>query len=141
MPPYLHATPESGRHFVQHQQEGPVLMLNLLRFRVQADYTASPELAPETPISGKEAYRTYMACVQPLLEKVGSQLLFSGKGGNQLIGPEAEQWDLVLLVQHPSVADFLSFANDADYLAIAGHRTAALMDSRLLPIQPFQVFA
>ncbi len=33
-----------------------------------------------------------------------------------------------------SVADFMAFASDAEYLAGIGHRTAALEDSRLLPL-------
>lgn len=41
-------------------------MLNLLRFRAAADYSASPELAPETPISGAEAYCRYIAHAMPI---------------------------------------------------------------------------
>lgn len=42
--------------------------------------------------------------------------------------------DLVLLVRHRNVRTFLSFADDVDYLAGVGHRTAALADSRLVPL-------
>ena len=34
------------------QTAGNVVMLNLLRFREVADYSAYPDLAPPTPISG-----------------------------------------------------------------------------------------
>jgi hypothetical protein len=37
-------------------------------------------------------------------------------------------------VQQRSVADFMAFASDKEYLAGVGHRTAALEDSRLLPL-------
>jgi len=40
----------------------------------------------------------------------------------------------VLLVEHPSVEKFLEFAKNENYLKTAGHRTAALEDSRLLPM-------
>ena len=53
---HLDATPESGRAFVQRDLDGPVVMLNLLRFRALADYSASPHLQPEAPISGEAAY-------------------------------------------------------------------------------------
>ena len=43
---YLEPTQSAGRLFVQRGLEGPVLMLNLLRFREVADYTAHPGLAP-----------------------------------------------------------------------------------------------
>lgn len=110
-------------------------MLNLLRFREQADYTAFPDLDPGRAISGKEAYQLYIDHTLPFLREVGAEVIFSGQGGHLLIGPEAEQWDTVLLVRHQSKEAFLGFANNKGYLAGAGHRTAALADSRLLPIQ------
>ncbi len=110
-------------------------MLNLLRFREVADYSESPELAPDGEISGAEAYERYADAVMPLLERAGSELLYRGDGGPSLIGPAEERWDLVLLVKHASISEFMSFATDEDYLAIAGHRTAALEDSRLVPLQ------
>ncbi|MEM7468478.1 MAG: DUF1330 domain-containing protein, partial [Pseudomonadota bacterium] len=99
-----------------------------------ADYTATPELAPEGPISGREAYDLYSAHTLPFLEASGGEVLFSGDSKNFLIGPLDEQWDHVLLVKHQSSQTFMSFAQNQDYLAGIGHRTAALADSRLLPI-------
>ena len=42
---YLTVTDEAGRAFFMRNIKGPVVMLNLLRFRETADYSASPELA------------------------------------------------------------------------------------------------
>lgn len=131
---YIEPTPESGAAFAARGIEGEVVMLNLLRFRKIADYSASPELAPEEPVSGREAYSRYMEKTAPILAKFGGSLLFSGEGGNYVIGPADERWDLVLLVRQRSVADFMAFASLPEYRAIMGHRTAALEDSRLLPI-------
>jgi hypothetical protein len=39
-----------------------------------------------------------------------------------------------LLVRQSSIAAFLAFASNKDYLHGIGHRTAALEDSRLLPL-------
>jgi hypothetical protein len=39
-----------------------------------------------------------------------------------------------MLVRQSSVQSFVAFAQDAGYLAGLGHRTAALADSRLLPL-------
>lgn len=132
---YLDATQEAGKNFVQRGIEGPVTMLNLLRFRKVADYSHAPTLDPGEAISGQAAYQLYMKHTLPFLEEAGGEVLFNGKGGSFLIGPEAEQWDLVLLVRHQSTAAFLAFATNEGYLAIAGHRKAALSDSRLLPIE------
>lgn len=133
---YLEPTRENGRALMARQLEGPVVMLNLLRFREQADYSAHPALAPEAPISGEEAYRRYMVHTQPFLEASGGEVLFSGAGGIPLIGPIEERWDHVLLVRQRSVEAFMAFASDAGYLAGIGHRIAALEDSRLIPLAP-----
>ncbi len=108
-------------------------MLNMLRFRVEADYSQSKALDPGKIISGREAYKLYMNATAPLLDKAGGQVVYFGSSRGFLIGPEDEQWDTILLVKYPSVEVFIRFAQDKDYLKTAGHRAAALEDSRLLP--------
>jgi uncharacterized protein (DUF1330 family) len=135
MQSYLEPTQASGRDFVQRGIEGRVVMLNLLRYRAIADYSTSPELAPASPISGEAAYRIYMQHTMPHLERSGGKVLFFGRGGAFLVGPESERWDAALLVQQDSVSAFLAFASNPEYMAGLGHRTAALEDSRLLPLQ------
>jgi uncharacterized protein (DUF1330 family) len=138
---YLEPSQEAGRAFISRQIKGNVVMLNLLRFREVANYSATPELAPLEPISGEEAYRRYTEHTMPFLREAGGELLFLGNGGNFLIGPPDEQWDLVMLVRHRDVDTFLAFATNEKYLAGLGHRTAALDDSRLLPLieSPYRV--
>ncbi|MEK7951204.1 DUF1330 domain-containing protein [Luteolibacter soli] len=131
---YLEPTQESGRAFFSRQISGSVVMLNLLRFRAIADYSAAPDLAPASPITGEEAYRLYMEHTLPHLEKSGGEIVFFGRGGEFLIGPSEERWDAVMLVRQSSMASFLEFASNEAYLAGMGHRVAALEDSRLLPI-------
>jgi uncharacterized protein (DUF1330 family) len=135
MPTYLEPTQESGRAFLARKITGKVIMLNLLRFRAVADYSAFPELAPDSPISGEAAYRLYMSHTMPHLEKSGGKLILYGRGGNFLIGPSDERWDAAMLIEQSSAAAFMEFASNAEYLAGIGHRTAALEDSRLLPLE------
>src|SRR5436305_12724436 len=131
---HLEPTQESGRALMLRRIEGGVVMLNLLRCREVADYSAFPELAPEAPVSGEEAYRLYMEHTLPFLRASGGEVIFQGEGGPFLIGPMSERWDAVLLVRQRSVADFIAFASDRAYMAGLGHRAAALADSRLLPL-------
>ena len=131
---FLEPTQEQGMHFVQNARDGPVTMLNLLRFREEADYSAHPELAPDEPITGREAYRRYVKHTLPFLSGEGGDLQFLGEGGSYLIGPLDERWDVVMLVRHASLDAFIAMANNHEYLAGIGHRVAALGDSRLLPI-------
>ncbi|MDF1695551.1 MAG: DUF1330 domain-containing protein [Saprospiraceae bacterium] len=131
---YIKVTEEAGKRFFSRPHTSPVVMLNLLKFRQVADYSSLPLLKPEKEISGKSAYRKYSNAVLPMLVKIGSEVIFSGSAKEFLIGPNEEEWDYVLLVKHQSVSEFLKFATNEQYLAIEGHRTAALDDSRLLPI-------
>ena len=133
-PNYLEPTQDQARAFFARGITGPVAMLNLLRFRAVADYSRAPELAPATPISGAAAYQRYIDHTRPFLVASGGEVLFLGTGGPYFIGPDAERWDAVLLVRQRTVADFLAFAANEAYLSGLGHRTAALEDSRLLPL-------
>ena len=133
-PSYLEPTQESGRDFMMRGIEGEVVMLNLLRFRDVADYSATPDLEPDAPISGTEAYELYIEHTLPHLRESGGDVEFVGEGGSFLIGPSDERWDMVLLVRHRSVQTFMSFASNEAYLGGMGHRVAAISDSRLLPI-------
>ncbi len=132
---FVEVSQEAGKQFyLEYIGKGPVVMLNLLKFKEKADYTDLDHLKPAEEISGKDAYNLYMKYTKPLIEKVGSRVLFYGAANAFLIGPTTETWDVVLLVEHPSVEAFMAFAQNKEYKKTLGHRTAALEDSRLLPI-------
>lgn len=137
-PTYLDVTEAAGRDFMMRGLSGPVVMLNLLRFRERADYQADPQLAPADPISGRDAFMRYIEHTLPFLEASGGDLMFLGDGGPWLIGPPGERWDAAMLVRQSSVEAFIAWNSDAAYLAGIGHRTAAIKDSRLLPLAPVQ---
>lgn len=132
---HIGVKPEIGKKFyLDYKDKGKIVMLNLLKYRTKADYTNFENLKPEKEISGEEAYELYMKHTLPELIKAGGKVLFFGKSKHFLIGPENEDWDVVLLVEHESVDTFLAFTKNEDYLKTAGHRNAALENSRLLPI-------
>jgi len=108
---------------------GPIVMLNLLRYREKAQYKNSDF---DSNCSGAEAYQRYGAAVFPLMQKVGATVVYRGKAKNIFIGPENEEWDEVLLVKYPSFQAFLKMTTDPKYLTIVVHREAALADSRLI---------
>jgi hypothetical protein len=131
---HLEPSDANARRLFERGIEGPVTMLNLLRFREEADYTDFPLLAPASPISGRDAYDLYVRHTMPFLDATGGSLEFIGVGGHYFIGPADERWDLVMLITQASVSDFFAFAADPEYMAGMGHRAAALEDSRLLPV-------
>lgn len=138
--PWLSPTDTTAKALIARGLDSPVVMLNLLKFRKIADYShapeLAPELAPEAPITGAQAYARYTAAITPLLCASGGAVLFSGTGGDWFIGPDGEGWDHVLLVRQASVGAFLAFAQNPAAQAAGKHRTAALADSRLLPLTP-----
>jgi uncharacterized protein (DUF1330 family) len=95
----------------------PVVMVNLLRLR---------------PDDGAEAYGRYAQAVVPHLERVGARVVFAAAAQGSVIGPVAPEWDLVIGVEYPSRAAFLSMVGDPDYLEVHELREAALADSRLI---------
>jgi len=63
--PSIDPTADQVRAFRDAGPDGPVVMLNLLKFRDQANY---PAASPHAPCSGAEAYRRYQTA---FVEAVG----------------------------------------------------------------------
>ncbi len=133
---HTHVNPDAARALFADPPEGPVVMLNLLRFAEVADYTDHPDLAPNEPISGRRAYAIYSEHTLPRLAEVGASVELVGEAAAALIGPADERWDTALLVRYPSVQAFREMTSTEGYIAIVGHRYAALADSRLVPLRP-----
>ena len=110
---------------------GPIVMLNLLRFKDRADGIDAAD-----GISGREAYERYGAGVGPHLAAAGGEILFMAECAAGVIGPEDEDWDVMVLVRYPSRQAFLGMIADPGYQAVHRHRAAALEDSRLVCCEP-----
>ena len=113
----------------------PVVMLNLLRFHDQAAYADTDQAEP---CSGREAYKRYSQTSLQTIAAVGGRVIFGGKAHEALIAPQGEGWHQAFLVQYPSPAAFRAMMAMPQYQACVHHRTAALADSRLIPLSPFQ---
>ncbi|MEM8490300.1 MAG: hypothetical protein AAF756_05690 [Pseudomonadota bacterium] len=134
---YIDATDESALNLFARNIGGEIVMLNLLRFRTVAEYAEFPDLAPERIISGREAYQRYINHTLPFLRETGGDIEFLGDGGKFFVGPQDERWDLLMLIRQDSLQSFIAFATNDAYLAGVSHRTAALEDSRLLPLERY----
>jgi uncharacterized protein (DUF1330 family) len=111
---------------------GPVVMLNLLKFRERAAYADG---RPDD-ISGQEAYLRYAALMQRIVEGAGGRFLFSGAVQGVVIGSVEEAWDMVGLVEYPSRAAFFRIATSRDVQEIGVHREAGLAGQLLIPLTP-----
>lgn len=116
--------PESFQAFIGRASEGPVVMLNLLKYK---------------PDGGREMYMRYGMAVLPLLQKVGGRVVYAGEAAEQLIGKE--EWDSILLVEYPTRQAMLDMVSSAEYLAIQKLRDDALVRSVLYATDPTTVGA
>jgi uncharacterized protein (DUF1330 family) len=98
-------------------EDSPVVMLNLLRFKLDG---------------GRERYAEYGAAVTPLLEKAGGRAVFLGESALPLLGDG--RWDSILLVEYPTRQAFLEMIASAEYQAIGHLRTEALEHGELHPM-------
>ena len=132
--PTIHPTPEQLQRVAASEDDGPVIMINLLRFKEQAD-----GIHDGAGITGAEAYGRYGVEAQKHLARIGGRILLSARANESVIGPEDGEWDLVIAVEYPSRSAFLRMTSDPDYLEAHKHRTAAVADSRLIATSQLQV--
>ncbi len=111
--------PEQIEELMKGPADGPVVMVNLLRFRKDAD-------APDDGLSGEEAYQKYGARMIEWVTSQGGRLIWSGRVDSMVIGDTDEVFHQVALVEYPSRAEFLRIASDPRVAGFAVHRTAGL---------------
>jgi uncharacterized protein (DUF1330 family) len=117
--PAVDPTGNDLKRFLAEDDDGPVTMLNLLRFK---------------PDGGRESYARYAAAIGPFLEKVGGIVVYFGETTTPLVAPPQDTaWDAVLLVRYPSRAAFSAMVADSEYQQITHLRTEALDAAVLQP--------
>ncbi|MEQ9143166.1 MAG: DUF1330 domain-containing protein [Parvibaculaceae bacterium] len=102
--------------------EGPVVMVNLLKFREKAQYADGRDPG----LSGQEAYQRYGAEVSRIVEDLGGRLIYGGAVTMTLIGQVAEDWDMIALVEYPSRKAMMDMTMSDRYREIEVHRDAGL---------------
>ena len=116
---FVEPTGKQLKELAANSQEGPIVMINLLRFK---------------PEGGAENYQKYAKVAGRLVKELGGRIVYHGQYRMPVIGHE--NWDEVLLVEYPSVAAFLSMIGSEAYLKAAPYRSEALLDSRLYFTKP-----
>jgi uncharacterized protein (DUF1330 family) len=106
-------------------ETGPVVMLNLLRFKERAT-------APDEGVSGQEAYRRYGDAMVRLVAGRGGRVIWQGRVDSQVIGDGAEAFHFAALVEYPSRKAFVEIASSREVAQIGVHRAAGLEGQWLL---------
>jgi len=114
--------PEQAMAFFSLPDDGPFVMVNLLKFKPKAEYADGSD----AQISGAEAYGRYGEAVAKLIEGLGGRIRYSGAVAGLMLGEVEELWDAVALAEYPSLAAFRAMATSPEYQAIEHHRTAGL---------------
>lgn len=117
--------------FFDVAEDGPIAMVNLLKFRARADYPDG-----DRGLSGVEAYLLYGREVMKLVSAHGGRFVFGGRITGMLVGEVEEQWDSFALVQYPSNAAFSAMTVSEEYQRIVHHRTAGLAGQLDIRVQP-----
>lgn len=122
--------------FLARSDDGPVHMLNLLKFRDKAAY---PD-GRDPDLSGAEAYMRYGGPMARLVEAAGGQLRFSALPSELLVGQSDDPWDMVAIMTYPSAATLPEIAATADFREIEVHRKAGLAGQLLIPCFEAETF-
>lgn len=95
-------------------EDGPLVMLNLNRYR------------------DRDAYLRYGEVATGVLERVGGRILWHAAAESTVIGDESDLYDDVIAVWYPSAAAFVELATDPQIVEALADRTAGLERAALI---------
>jgi len=113
---------EQIKGFMEPVSEGPICMVNLLKFKEKAEY----EDGRDTDLTGREAYALYEEGVKKLLQEIGGGIGFEGDVERLALGEVEELWDVVALAVWPSRGAMFEVMQSPEMQAISVHRSAGL---------------
>jgi len=116
--------PDNKQQELLNQQgpDGPVFMINLVKFKDKAVY----EDNRDTSLSGREAYRLYGQEVVKMLPKYNAEFVFGTHITELIIGEVEELWDEIAVVKYASRKDLLDMTSSQEWKNINVHRLAGI---------------
>lgn len=126
-------TADQVRALRDHGPEGPIVMVNLLKFRDRAAY---PDGSAAEPCTGAQAYARYQHAFAVTAGAISqATVIYEGPVSQVFIGDPASReadWDKVLIVRYPTRQHFLAMMANAEYRQALVHRRAGLERTVLL---------
>lgn len=116
--PHVEGTPEQMKEFLNLNVEGPIHILNMLRFKEDG---------------GRESYAKYSANTVPLLQARGGKSVYRSVARKTVIGDET--WDEVFIIEYPSKDAFFDMITSDESQKGVHLPMEALEDSRLVCMQ------
>lgn len=115
-------SPERIEEMRQPGPDGPIHMVNLLKFKERADY----DDGRDTDLTGEEAYQIYGRGVAELVTEYGGEWIFDADISFLSLGQVEELWDEVVIVRYPNRAALWAMSTSDEWQALAIHRAAGL---------------
>ncbi|MGY8804471.1 MAG: DUF1330 domain-containing protein [bacterium] len=108
--------------FLEPGPDGPIYMVNLLRFKDKAEYADGRE----TDLTGEQAYALYGQEVLKLLPKFGGGGMFNVSVERLMLGEVEDLWDKVAIAMYPSRTAMFDMMRSEEMQVIGQHRAAGL---------------
>ena len=118
----LPTSAERMKEMMQPGPEGPIYMVNLLKFKDRAQY----EDDRQSELTGREAYQLYGQAVLKLIGEYGGEIVFHADVTFLALGQVEELWDEVAIAKYPNRAALLAMSSSQEWRDAAVHRSAGL---------------
>ena len=118
----LPSDPKQIEETLQPGPDGPIFMVNLLKFKDKADYADGRD----TDLTGRQAYQLYGAGVAGLIQDYGGRIFFVADTTFLPLGQVEELWDEVAIAAYPDRASLVRMSQSQEWQDLAVHRAAGL---------------
>lgn len=102
--------------------DGPIYMVNMLKFKERAEYADGRE----TALTGREAYQLYGQAVAGIVPDFGGRIVFVANVTFLALGQVDELWDEIAIVEYPSRRDLVAMSMSDAWRNASVHREAGL---------------
>lgn len=121
--PHTFPSPAQLDALARSDEQGPLVMLNLNRYRDRASY---PDGRDAAGLAGRDAYLRYGLVARDAIEAVGGRILWSADAVGVLVGCDHDAFDEVVAVWYPDREAFFGLTEVPGYEDALIHRDAAL---------------
>ncbi len=111
--------PTQIQKLMEGPEDSPVVMVNLLSFKKDAD-------GNNAGMSGQESYSLYGAKMKDYVESKGGRFIWMGRVDSMVIGESDADFEVVALVEYPNRKAFVEIASSAHVAEIGKDRLDGL---------------
>jgi uncharacterized protein (DUF1330 family) len=117
--------PDQIKQLMEGPEDTPVVMVNLLSFKDQAD-------GGNEGMSGRESYMRYGENMRKFVESKGGRFIWTGRVDSMVIGESDADFQIVALVEYPNRKAFLEIASSTHVAEIGQDRKKGLAGQWLI---------